>query len=231
MALYRLEQPQEFSVARTINRRGPQNDMLGAAVVSDFEFAGELALAVFGNRPGRVLLAGGLLRLGRPGGRQAGDMDEALNPALLGVDRVDDIARPGLVNLVEPGDPAGPGGAGTMDDMGDARHRPLQAVRGVDRTGAQVDVGQMGCNESPAAARPEQQGGGQTPPAEAIEDMAADKPARSCEQGLQSDQAEFLAYLAELLQGEIDLLIGVRRHQADANEFLVRAPRRARRPG
>src|ERR1017187_1030257 len=130
--------------------------MFSAAVDSDFLFACKLALAVFGHRAGRVLLAGGFLRLGRPGGRQAGDMDEALDLALLAIDSVDDVACACLVNLVESGNPAGPGGPGTMDDVRDARHRPLQAFWVIDRTRAQLDLGQMGCNEPSAAAWPEQ---------------------------------------------------------------------------
>src|ERR1017187_4433593 len=108
--------------------------MFSAAVDSDFLFACKLALAVFGHRAGRVLLAGGFLRLGRPGGRQAGDMDEALDLARVAIDRVDNVARAGLVNLVEPGITAGPGGPGTMDDMSDTRHGPLQTFGVIDRT-------------------------------------------------------------------------------------------------
>ena len=78
----------------------------------------------------------------------------------------------------------------------------------------------MGGDKPFVAGGPEQESGVQTPPAEAIEDVAADKSARSCEQDLQSDQAEFLAYLAKLVQGEINLLVSVRRHQADADQFL-----------
>ena len=118
-----------------------------------------------------------------------------------------------------------------MDDVRDARHRLPEAFRVADRARAHFDVGQMGCDKPLVAGGPEQEDGGQTPPAEAIEDVAADKPARSCEQDLQSDQAEFLAYLAELVQGEINLLVRVRRHQADADESPVRAPRPGRRPG
>src|ERR1035441_9372249 len=54
--------------------------MFSAAVDSDFLFACKLALAVFGHRAGRVLLAGGFLRLGRPGGRPAGGMDVRRGP-------------------------------------------------------------------------------------------------------------------------------------------------------
>ena len=218
--LHRLEQPQEFRVARAINRRRPQNDILGAAVVSHLQFAGQLALAVFGNRLGRVLLARGLLPQGRSRGGQAGNMHQPLHPARLRVDRGDDIARPGLVNLVKPGNPASLGRPGAMDDVRDARHRLPKAFRVADRAGAHFDVGQMGCDKPLVAGGPEQEGGGQTPPAEAIENVAADKPARSCEQDLQSDQAEFLAHLAQLVQGEINLLVRVRRHQADADQFL-----------
>src|ERR1035441_1414705 len=108
--------------------------MLSATVDSDFLFACKLALVVFGHRAGRVLLAGGFLRLGWPGAGQVGDREEPLDLALVAVDRVDNIACAYLVNLIEPGIPAGPGGPGTMDDVGDARHRPLQAFWVIDRT-------------------------------------------------------------------------------------------------
>ena len=44
MVLGSLEQSQEFSVARTVNGRRSQDDVLGVAVVSDFEFAGECGM-------------------------------------------------------------------------------------------------------------------------------------------------------------------------------------------
>jgi hypothetical protein len=45
----------------------------------------------------------------------------------------------------------------------------------------------MGCDEPLVAGGPEQEHGGQTSPAEAIEDVAADKPGGSSEQDFQSD--------------------------------------------
>jgi hypothetical protein len=47
-----------------------------------------------------------------------------------------------------------------VDDVSNARHRPLQALWIVNRTGAQLDFEQMGCNEPMVAARPKQQDGG-----------------------------------------------------------------------
>ncbi len=85
--LHDLEEPQELSVARAVNRRWAYNDILGAAMVSHFQFAGELALAVFGDGLGRILLAGGLLAPGRPRGGQAGNVHHALHLPLLRVDR------------------------------------------------------------------------------------------------------------------------------------------------
>src|ERR1039458_2700912 len=79
--------------------RGSQNDMLRAALVSDFVFAGQLALAIFGDGPRRVLLAGGFVWRGGSGGGEAGDMDQAQNPTLLVIDGVDHITCSGLVNL------------------------------------------------------------------------------------------------------------------------------------
>src|SRR5437588_12566938 len=52
--------------------------------------------------------------------------------------------------------------------------------------------------------------------------MTADKPGRSCEQNLQSDDAEFLAHHAELIQSEIDLLVGMSGHETNANQLFAR---------
>ncbi len=99
-----------------------------------------------------------------------------------------------------------------MDHVSDARHRLLQARRVVDRARAQFNLGQMRCDKLFAAGGPQQESGRKTSPAETIENMAADKPARSCEQDLQSNQAEFLAYPAQFVEGEINLFVRVRRH-------------------
>ena len=72
------------------------------------QFAGQLALAVFGDRPGRVLLARGLLGQGGSRGGQAGNVHQPLHLARLLVDGCDDVARAGLVDLVKLGDPARP---------------------------------------------------------------------------------------------------------------------------
>lgn len=78
----------------------------------------------------------------------------------------------------------------------------------------------MGCDKLFVAGGPEQENGGKAPCAQVIENVAADKPARSCEQDLQLDQAKLFAHLAQLIQGEINLPVRVRCHQADANELL-----------
>src|SRR2546422_10228645 len=52
--------------------------------------------------------------------------------------------------------------------------------------------------------------------------MTADKPGPSCEQNLQSDDAEFLAHRAELIQSEIDLLVGMSGHETNANQLFAR---------
>ena len=78
----------------------------------------------------------------------------------------------------------------------------------------------MGGDKLFVAGGPEQENRGQAARTEAIENMAADEPARSCEQDLQLNQTELFAYLAQLVQGEIDLPVRVRCHQADTNEFL-----------
>ena len=107
-----------------------------------------------------------------------------------------------------------------MNHVSDARHRLPEAFQIVDRAGAQFDAGQVGFDEALVAGGTEEEGGRQTALAEAIENVAANKPARSCEQYLQSNQAEFLAYLAQLLEGEINLFVRVSGHQADTNQFL-----------
>ena len=78
----------------------------------------------------------------------------------------------------------------------------------------------MGGDELFVAGGPEQENGSKASRTEAIENMAADKPARSCEQDLQLNQTELFAYLAQLVQREIDLPVRLRCHQADTNEFL-----------
>src|SRR5437588_8948665 len=52
--------------------------------------------------------------------------------------------------------------------------------------------------------------------------MTADKPGRSCEQNLQSDDAEFLAHHAKLIQSEIDLVVGMSSHETNANQLFAR---------
>lgn len=84
----------------------------------------------------------------------------------------------------------------------------------------------MGCDKLFVAGGPEQENGGKASCAQAIENVAADKPARSCEQDLQLNQAELFAHLAQLIQGKINLPVCVRCHQADADQLLSGCHRR-----
>ena len=138
----------------------------------------------------------------------------------------DDIARPALVNLVKAGCPDGFGGSRAMDNVRDVGHRLPQAFGVADRAGAHLNLRQVARDEPPIAGGPEQHDRGKPPVAEAIENMTADEAARPCEQDLQLDQAEFFAHLPQLVEGEIHLLVGVRCHQADADQLLPGRHRR-----
>ena len=212
MVLHGLEQPQKLRIARAVNRGGTQNDMLGAAVVSYFQLAGKLALAVFGDRTRRVHLASRGVTESRSRSGQAGNMDEPLHLTAISIDGANNIARPSVVGLVKPGNPARLSGAGAVNDVRDAQHHLPETFRVADRARVQFDLRQMGCDELRVTGGPEQENGIKASRAEAIENMAANKPARSCEQDLQLDQAELFAYLAQLVQGEINLPVRVRRH-------------------
>ena len=84
----------------------------------------------------------------------------------------------------------------------------------------------MGGDELFVAGGPEQENCSKASRTKAIEYMAADKPARSCEQDLQLNQAELFAHLAQLIQGKINLPVCVRCHQADADQLLSGRHRR-----
>jgi uncharacterized membrane-anchored protein len=107
-----------------------------------------------------------------------------------------------------------------MDDMRNAGHRRAKTCRVVNGAEAHFDARRIGPYKRPVAGGPKENGGRQTARAEAIKDVTADKSARSCEQDLQSGQAEFFADLAQFLQGEINLFVRVGCHQADTDQFL-----------
>ena len=89
-----------------------------------------------------------------------------------------------------------------------------------------LNLRQVARDKPPIAGGPQQHDRGEPPVAEAIENMTADEAARPCEQYLQLDQAEFFAHLPQLVEGEIHLLVGVRCHQADADQLLPGRHRR-----
>ena len=79
------------------------------------------------------------------------------------------------------------------------------------------DGRQMRTNKALIARRSDQVNCGNILGAESIQDMTADKPSGACDQNFQSGQAEFLANLADFVEGKIDLRVCMRRHQANAN--------------
>jgi hypothetical protein len=173
--------------------------MLGAAVVSYFQLARKLTLAVFRDGMRGVPIAGWGVTESRSRSGQAGNMHEPLHLTAICVDGANNIAGPSVVGLVKPGKPARLSGASAMNDVRDAHHRLPEAFRVADRARAQFDLRQMGCEKLCVAGGPEQENGCKAPRTEAIENVAANKPARSCEQDLQLDQAELFANLAQLV--------------------------------
>ena len=106
MVVYRLEHGKKTGIARAVNRRRAQNDILRPAVVAHLELAGQLALPVFGDRTGRLPSRAGCAGVAgppRPGWRCA-----PVVHAVRGVDGGDDVARADLVDLVELGLRSGP---------------------------------------------------------------------------------------------------------------------------
>ncbi len=97
MAIDGLEKPQEFRVARAIDAWWPEDDELGAALAPHFLLGGKFASAVSGNRMRRIAFADGRAGYGRPGSRQAGSVNKPLSAARLGIQRVQQVARPGLI--------------------------------------------------------------------------------------------------------------------------------------
>lgn len=57
---------------------------------------------------------------------------------------------------------------------------------------------------------------------EPIQDMTAHEPAGSCQQDFQSENSDFFADFTQFFQREVDLLVGMGGHQADADQFLSR---------
>lgn len=169
-----------------------------------------------------IALSRGRARHRRPGRRQTGNVNELLHTAGLCLQRVEEVSGSRLVDLEELRDPSSFGAAGAMNDVRDARQRLGQATRIIDRAEPDFDIVQVLFDEVPAAGGTEKNGRGNRPRAEAVQDMAPDKPARSCEQDLQSDHAEFPGHLGELFETEINLRVGVRSHEAQAYEFLAR---------
>lgn len=86
---------------------------------------------------------------------------------------------------------------------------------------AGFDTSEMGLDEPSVAGWAKQGGGGEVEGGQVIQDVTAHKPGGACDQNFQSDQAEFLANFAELIEGEIDLGVGVSGHQANADQFVA----------
>ena len=113
--------------------------------------------------------------------------------------------------------PPAPGAAGAVNHVGHLGQGGSEALGIGNSSQADLDLGKVRGDELYVAGLPQQKHRRDPASSQTIQNMASDKATGACEQDLQSEQAQFLAYFPKLIQCEIDLRIGVGCHQADAN--------------
>jgi hypothetical protein len=217
MIPYRAEHRQKSCITRAVYCRGSQDGKGGPAMLANLAFTRQLALAIVRNGPEWALFLRRILLCGRTSGCQARYVNQASDGEGALVDSFHKIACPALVHLVILCIATGLGATSTMDYVSYAFESLHQGAELQDRARSRFRRREVRTNKALIARRSDQVNCGNVLRVESVQDMTADKPGGACDQNFQSGQAEFLANLAEFVEGKIDLRVGVCRHQADAN--------------
>jgi hypothetical protein len=164
----RPEQCKKLCIPRAIDRRRTENRKIDPASTAQFEFASQLALAIFRNRVGRVIFPGRLRCRGRAGNSEAGDVNDSFYVSSVQVYGFDNIPRSELVGLAKFCHLPHSSAAGTMDDVRDANHRRAQTFGLGNGTLAHLHLRQMMLEESLVARWPKQDNARNVPGAERV---------------------------------------------------------------
>jgi len=175
-------------------------------------------------------------------------VNQPLNPLALSVNRLHDMPRACLVDLVEFRNAQRLGAARAMNYVGDILHGGTQAFRVAQGAGSHGHVRQVGFDKASIAVGAKDYCRRDAPHPKTIQDVAADKSVCPCEQDLHwlagknpsrwagirlgeparhgLHQAKLPANLAELVQRKINLAVSMYRHEAETDQFLSGRHRR-----
>lgn len=215
MLRHSSKQAQEFAVPRAIHRRRTHDNVVLRQDLPDGLLSQEFAAAVFGNGLRRIRFTRRLSRCAGSARGETGDMDETADPG--GGGGFGQVARAVMVYPGKFGAANRLGAAGAMHHVRDALEGLLQRRPILEAPGTRSYLSKVVGKEPRAARRSREEHGGYFLPAEPAEHVAANESTRPRKQDFQSNQPELLADLAQLVQGEIDLLRCVSGHEADPN--------------
>ena len=109
-------------------------------------------------------------------------MHQPLNLTRPPVDGFNDVARAEMVASVEFLRPTRARQSGAMDDVGDAIQRPRYGFNVVDRTEANIELRQMGLDETTIRGFAQENGCGKVLRQQTVHDVAAHEPVRAGDQ-------------------------------------------------
>ena len=142
-----LKHGKKTGIARSINRGRTQDGKWHAAMLLNFQFGGEFAFTVMGDRIRLGFLNGRMGGSSGAEGGQAGDVDQPLEVGGVVINGAEEVFRSQVIGLVELRYVQSPGAAGAVNDVRNAG-QGLEQGRGiVNGTGTDLKVSQVRLNE------------------------------------------------------------------------------------